>query len=90
MAKRKAGHHWHHRREEQPKPPDRLDDLRAELPEPFRDAPDRQIAQLWVAWDAARHGHRVSYLTHTLAVPADIAERLIAAGEADRQGSTGH
>jgi hypothetical protein len=58
--------------------PDHLDDLRAQLPAEFRGAPETEVAQLWVAWDAARHRHPVSYLTDTLDVPPEIAERLIA------------
>jgi hypothetical protein len=58
--------------------PDHLDDLRAQLPAEFRDAPDTQVAQLWVAWDAAHHGHPMSYLTDTLDVLPEIAEPLIA------------
>ena len=56
---------------------DHLDDLRAQLPVELRNGPDREIAQLWVAWNAARHGHPVSYLTDTLDVPSEIAERLV-------------
>jgi hypothetical protein len=68
-----------HRRDTHNKPgePDHLDDLRAQLPVEFRNSPDREIAQLWVAWDAARHGHPVAYLTDTLEVPPEIAEQLV-------------
>jgi DNA-binding transcriptional LysR family regulator len=54
-----------------------LEDLRAQLPAEFRDAPDAEIAQLWLAWDAIRHGHPISYLTDTLAVPDELAHRLV-------------
>ena len=60
------------------KPADHLDDLRAQLPEEFRAAPDGEIAQLWVAWVAARHGHSADYLTDTCAIAGDVAARLIA------------
>jgi hypothetical protein len=56
---------------------DHLDDLRAQLPAEFRDTSDGEIARLWVAWDAARHGHPVAYLTDTLDVPDEVAERLV-------------
>ena len=57
---------------------DHLDDLRAQLPAEFRGAPDAEVALLWVAWDAARHGHPVTYLIDTLAVPEELAHRLVA------------
>src|SRR5512138_2601211 len=57
--------------------PDHLEDLRARLPAEFHDAPDAEVAQLWLAWDAARHGHGVDHLIGTCAVAADIAERLV-------------
>jgi hypothetical protein len=57
---------------------DHLDDLRAQLPTEFRGAPDAEVALLWVAWDAARRGHPVTYLIDTLAVPEELAHRLVA------------
>lgn len=58
-------------------PADHLDDLRAQLPAEFRDCPDGEIAQLWLAWDAARHKHPADHLVRTCAVSADTAARLV-------------
>lgn len=66
--------------------PDHLDDLRALLPEEFRNAPDGEIAQLWLAWEAARRGHGVNDLIKTYAVSSDIAARMqVLAGRGQRR-----
>ncbi|GAA1625538.1 hypothetical protein [Georgenia ruanii] len=57
---------------------DHLDDLRAQLPAPYRQAPGSQVAGLWVAWSAARHGHDVAYLEDVLGLPPPVAEGLVA------------
>ena len=54
-----------------------LDDLRAQLSAELRNTPDSEITQRWVAWDAARHAHPVSWLTDSLGVPRVIAVRLV-------------
>jgi hypothetical protein len=74
----------HHRQREDEAQPDRLDDLRAQLPGPFRDAPDAEIARLWLAWDAARHGHRADYLTGVLAISDQDAEELVSLAQGER------
>ncbi|GAA1654323.1 hypothetical protein [Georgenia ruanii] len=71
-AKATNRHHEHHPQ------PDRLDDLRAQLPVPYRDVPDSQIAIIWVAWSAARHGHNAVYLEEVIGVPQPLAEDLVA------------
>ena len=70
--------------------PDHLDDLRALLPEQFRKAPDAEIAQLWLAWDAARRGHGVNDLIKTYAVSADIAARMVALAGRGRRRPDAH
>ena len=57
--------------------PSRLDDLRLQLPAEFREVPDEQVADLWLGWSAARHGHGAAFLVKQFGLPLDVAEALV-------------
>lgn len=69
-------HAWHLRHGVSPAP-SRLDDLRLQLPAELREVPDEQVADLWLGWSAARHGHGAGFLVKQLGLPLDIAETLV-------------
>lgn len=57
--------------------PPLLDDLRAELPKPYRDAQEAEIPRLWLAWKAARRQRSREYLVAAIGVPRSIAEDML-------------
>lgn len=69
-------HAWRRRHGALPAP-SRLDDLRLQLPAQLRDVPDEQVADLWLGWSAARHGHDSAFLVRQFGLPHDLAETLV-------------
>ena len=69
-------HAWRPRHDVAPTP-SRLDDLRLQLPAQLRQVPDEQVADLWLGWSAARHGHGAAFLVKQFGLPLDVAETLL-------------
>ena len=47
------------------------------LPSSVRCSTDEQVADLWLGWSAARHGHGAAFLVKQFGLPLDVAEALV-------------
>jgi len=67
---------------------DHLEDLRGDLPVRFRDVPEGQVADLWLGWSLARHGHNAHFLQTTVGLSAAFAAELVSLAQSPVERSS--